>query len=121
MIKIWGPMFAALNFLDQHTGAVSALTGIAIAVFTFLLARKTGSLADIAQMQHALDRSQFLAINRPHLRIRHVTINVHFGLTNFFNHGEETTGGLCVVNVGGTRATVVESRYRIFSVKPDCR
>jgi hypothetical protein len=35
----------------------------------------------------------------------------------FFSHGAEIQGGLAVVNVGGSAATIVETRYRIFFSK----
>jgi hypothetical protein len=69
--------------------------------------------AEIAQLQH-------LATHRPHLRVRHVSVVTadHIGHpTIFFSHGRKIKGGLAVVNVGGTRAKIVESRYRIFFSK----
>jgi hypothetical protein len=81
----------------------------------------TGLQTDIQQKQHAVARLQFLATHRPRLRIRHVSISdpaFFIGHpTMFFNHGGEIKGGLVVVNVGGTKATIIESRYRIFFSK----
>ncbi len=81
----------------------------------------TGQQADIQRKQHAVGRLQFLAVHRPRLRVRHVTITdeTHkIGLpTFFFSHGAPIKGSLVVVNVGGTKATLVESRYRIYFSK----
>jgi hypothetical protein len=76
-----------------------------------------GSQSDTIMKQHAVGRLQFLAAHRPRLRVRHVSIVTaeRFGHpTIFFSHGEEIKGGLIVVNIGGTKATIVESRYRIY-------
>jgi hypothetical protein len=56
----------------------------------------------------------------PKLRVRHVSVVTadHIGHpTIFFSHGAEIRGGLAVVNVGGTKATIIESRYRIYVSK----
>ena len=72
---------------------------------------------DIQKKQHAVGRLQFLATHRPRLTVRHVSIQTadHIGHpTIFFDHGAPVRGGLAVVNVGGSAATIVETRYRIF-------
>lgn len=76
-----------------------------------------GQQTDIISKQHALDRLQFLARNRPIIRIRHITVGTghHIGYpTFFFSHGNEIHGSLVVVNVGGTKAKIVESRYKVY-------
>jgi hypothetical protein len=80
----------------------------------------TGLQTDIQKKQHAVGRLEFLATHRPKLRVRHVSVVTadHTGHpTIFFNHGSGVKGGLAVVNVGGTKATIIESRYRIFFSK----
>ena len=75
---------------------------------------------DILAKQHEIGRLQFLATHRPRLRIRHVNVRegLHIGHpTLFFSHGAEIQGGLAVVNVGGSAATIVDTRYRIFFSK----
>ena len=73
---------------------------------------------DIQQKQHAIGRLQFLATHRPKLIVRHVQIEdfgARFGLpTEWFSHEEEVKGGLVVVNIGGSEATIIDARYRIF-------
>jgi hypothetical protein len=67
--------------------------------------------------QKEIARLQYLATHRPHLRVRHVSVvtaNYTGQPTVLFNHGAKIRGGLAVVNVGGTKATIIESRYRIF-------
>jgi hypothetical protein len=79
-----------------------------------------GAQTDIITKQHAVGRLQFLATHRPRLRIRHVTIvdGSHIGHpTIFFSHGEDVKGSLTVVNIGGTKAIIIDSRYRIYFSK----
>jgi hypothetical protein len=73
--------------------------------------------ADIQKKQHALGRLQFLAAHRPRLRVRHVSVDDAALIGNralMSNHGKEIKGSLVVVNTGGTKATIVDSRYRIY-------
>ena len=75
---------------------------------------------DTIQKQHAVGRLEFLATHRPRLRVRHVSVVTAALIghpTIFFSHGAEIKGGLAVVNVGGTKATIIESRYRIYFSK----
>ena len=71
--------------------------------------------------QHAIGRLQFFATHRPKLRVRHVSVAdpaLTIGHpTLFYQTGERVKGGLVVVNIGGSDATVVETRYRIFFSK----
>lgn len=80
-----------------------------------------GLQTDIQKKQHAIGRLQFLVTHRPRLRVRHVLIvdpGEHIGLNGlFFDHGKEIKGGLVVVNVGGSKATIVKSDYRIYFSK----
>jgi hypothetical protein len=80
-----------------------------------------GSQADVQMKQHAVGRLQFLATHRPKLRVRHVSVAdpaLHIGHpTLFYSTGEQVRGGLVVVNVGGSNATIIETRYRIFFSK----
>jgi hypothetical protein len=130
------------KFLDDSAVVVTALATAAVAWFTWTLwkssenmagiARQTtdiaekqmliaGTQTDIQMKQHAIGRLQFLATHRPRLRVRHISINDPgntIGLpTFFFDHGKEVRGGLVVVNVGGSNATIVETRHRIFFSK----
>ena len=121
---------------------VTALATVAIAAFTLTLwksnekatkltqrmsviARRqfliSAQQTDIQRKQHALGRLQFFATQRPRLQIRHVAV-VHQGKTIghptlFFEHGATVKGGLSVVNMGGSDATILDSRYRIFFSK----
>src|SRR5208283_5284405 len=73
---------------------------------------------DIQTKQHAVGRLQYLATHRPRLRIRHVTVCSGPPIKNpeFFD-GTQVKGGLVVVNIGGSDATIVNTRYRIFFSK----
>lgn len=72
---------------------------------------------DALKKEHEINRLQFLVTHRPRLRIRHVNL---FDVAGFFDNpslykdGVEIKGGLVVVNIGGTKAEIVESRYRII-------
>jgi hypothetical protein len=77
----------------------------------------TALQTDIQKKQHEIGRLQFLATHRPKLHIRHVAIDdgTHIGHpTIFFKDGAEVRGGLSVVNVGGSSAIIISSRYRIY-------
>jgi hypothetical protein len=118
---------------------ITAAATVVIAVFTFTLwqssekatrlTRRMGVIAtrqmvisrqqtDIQRQQHTLNRLQFFATNRPRLYVRHVSIvdqGARLGLPTFFwDHGTIIQGGLVVVNWGGSSATIVETRYRIY-------
>jgi hypothetical protein len=133
-------LFIATAFLALGTGALvvvrfsqvrDAKESIAAAVKSAAAAEKAANAAesqtaiigdqtDIIVKQHAVGRLQFLAAHRPRLRVRHVSIDdgSHVGLpTFFFSHGAEIKGGLVVVNVGGSPAKIIETRYRIFFSK----
>jgi hypothetical protein len=73
---------------------------------------------DVLTKQHAVGRLQHLATHRPRLRVRHVAVaddSSFFGHPGmFFDHGNYIRGGLVVVNVGGTKAKIIESFYRIY-------
>jgi hypothetical protein len=74
---------------------------------------------DIQKKQHEIGRLEYLAAHRPRLRIRNVEIEdgSHIHPTFYFVHGTEVTGRLVVVNVGGSKATIVDTRYRIFCTR----
>ncbi len=127
--------------LNYYGPLITALATVAIACFTFELKQSNdrlgrltkemsdtqerqmlvaGSQADIQLKQHAIGRLQFFATHRPRLRVRHVSVVTadHIGHpTLFFNHGAQVKGALIVVNVGGSEAKTVDTRYRIFFTK----
>jgi hypothetical protein len=98
-----------------------------IAWFTVTLARATTGLrtsADdqiaeskalrkIAETQATIANAQHLAEHRPHLRVRHVSLGTPQVPLRTPNVDSEITGGFVVVNVGGTKAKIVDSRYLI--------
>jgi hypothetical protein len=86
---------------------------------------RSGELAGIAQKQMLITErqtdiieKQHVVTHRPRLRIRHVGIVdsswrfKRVGL--FFDHGQPIEGGLVVVNIGGTKAKIIESYYRVY-------
>lgn len=75
--------------------------------------RITAAQTDIQTKQHALGRQQHLAEYRPRLRVRHVMLGTPQVPLRTPNVDSEVTGGLVVVNVGGTKATIIDSRYLI--------
>jgi len=80
-----------------------------------------GRQTDIQQKQHAIGRLQFLATHRPRLRVRHVSLIAQGDVighpTLFFANGNKIKGSLVVVNIGGSKAMIIETRYRIFFTK----
>jgi hypothetical protein len=79
-----------------------------------------GAQTDLQLKRHAVSRLQFLALHRPRLNVRHVNVEdgSHYGHpTTPFRHKAEINGGLVVVNVGGSKAAIVDTRYRIFCTK----
>lgn len=79
-----------------------------------------GHQTDIQMKQHAIGRLQYLATHRPRLHVRHVTITTGKVMPNMptFHFGHEAKNGyLVVVNGGGSRADIIETRYRIFATK----
>jgi hypothetical protein len=80
-----------------------------------------GAQTDIALKQKEIARQAFIVTHRPRLRVRHVSIkdeSAHIGLPLFFfNQGDKIEGGLVVVNVGGSNAIVINTRYRIYFSK----
>lgn len=77
-----------------------------------------GLRADTAQREHGLLREQFVATNRPQLKIRSIVIARQDALPGtrgpLFEAGQLLAGHLVVVNAGDTAATIVESSYRFF-------
>lgn len=103
------------TFVDTHNGAVTAIATIIIAAFTVILAFVTRRQALLTREVIKLSRNEFTATHRPKLKVRHVRLRESVALpTAFFNHGEDIDGSIVVVNVGGTKAKIVDSRYRIF-------
>jgi hypothetical protein len=76
--------------------------------------------ADIADRQLKITRLQYFAAHRPKLRVRHVSIVTAEEIghpTIFFSHGAEIKGALVIVNIGGSKAKIIDSRYRIYFTK----
>jgi hypothetical protein len=125
-------------WFDKASPVITALATVAVAAFTWTLYKssealgsisgKTAEIAekqiaisalqtDIQKKQHAVGRLQFLAEHRPRLRIRHVCLTADMnapGTVSVYRTGDIIDGGLSVVNVGGSSATVLRSTYRIF-------
>jgi hypothetical protein len=74
----------------------------------------------ILTKQEEIARQQFLNEHRPRLKVRHVSVVTaeHIGHpTIFFIHGARIRGRLVVVNVGGSKARIIDSFYRIHFSK----
>lgn len=125
-------------WFDKASAVITAFATVAVACFTWTLyqsSEKLGSISgkasdiaekqiaisglqtDIQKKQHAVSRLQFLAEHRPLLNVRHVYLTADMepaGTVTFFIANDIIYGGLSVVNVGGSSATIVRSTYRIF-------
>lgn len=76
----------------------------------------SSALVDVTIKQKEIARQQFLAQHRPHLKVRHVSLD---GIPDtserlIFKNGDAVKGAFVVVNVGGTKAKIISSNYRIF-------
>jgi hypothetical protein len=71
-----------------------------------------GEQADISRKLQLISRAQFLIQHRPRLKIRHVTVDLQRRI--ILSQGDILRGSLVVVNAGGTKATVIQSRYAIL-------
>ena len=67
---------------------------------------------DIQNKEHAIGRLEFLARHRPRLRVRHVQLLIDPGMT--YGSGAKVEGGLVVVNIGSTKAKIVDSRFLVL-------
>jgi hypothetical protein len=118
--------------LDAHNGAITSLATIVISAFTATLwwsthklwksqreiENLTATTVKIQGNQIALAKTQHFIINRPRLIVRHFSIKTadHIGHpTLFFENGAKIEGGLAVVNVGGSPATILWSPYCIYA------
>jgi hypothetical protein len=98
-----------------------------IATFTLVLAFSTGGLwiATIGLYlsgKRELDfiRAEFVANQRPQLIVRHVLLAADVSplpTVILLGHDADATGGLSVVNVGGSDAHIVRAVYRIYFSK----
>jgi hypothetical protein len=96
----------ALEFFDEHNGAVTAAATIFVALFTIVL-------GVVAYQQIGLSRSEFIATHRPRLRIRSV---------RRFNNNQANNIKIRfnVVNVGNSTAQLIGSNVLVdfFNDKP---
>jgi hypothetical protein len=101
---------------DEQIAEAKALREIAKTQATI-----SGAQNDVLIQQKQIAQMQHLATHRPRLRVRHVYVDdsgILIGQPGFsFIHGARITGGLVVVNVGGTKARIVDSFYRIYFSK----
>lgn len=130
-----------LGALKPYSDVITALSGLAVAIFTgtlyfttrnmwrvstkqakiagraLVIARQqmriAGGQTDIQLKQHAIGRLQFIADKRPRLRVRHVILHEDI-VTRLSDPFTVVNGRLVVVNVGGTDARIINSRYRVF-------
>jgi hypothetical protein len=87
-----------------------ATSGLLVAAaFQAYLTRKSIDLA----------RAEFISTHRPKLRIRRIILTGFFDRfdAEMISHGDEVEAEITVVNVGGTPANIVDSRYRIYFYK----
>jgi hypothetical protein len=118
--KLWKAGERQLELIETNASQQSRDTKSALGISEKQMAI-SGFQTDIQRKQHAVARLQFFATHRPRLRVRHVSIYDPGETTRlptfFFSHGSEIKGGLVVVNIGGSNATIIETRHRIFFSK----
>jgi hypothetical protein len=124
-------------FLNENSGAIGAIATVIMAAFTGTLwwsTESTGRLtvktvdlaekqflmegqqADLAGKQHGLQRLQYIAANRPRLRIRGIAVEPSGpdGSGSLFRRGLTLKGKLIIANIGATDAIIRDSRYRFY-------
>ncbi len=93
-----------------------------VTYYTFWLTIFTGALASVGvaqwfliSKQINLSRDEFISTHRPRLKIKRVFLSE----THAIMPGQELDGTIEIVNIGGTNATIVGSKYRIYIGKFD--
>lgn len=112
-----GPYVIAwlINAAQDYNGLITAIATVFIAWFTLTLRKSSDRLANISEQQTNLLNAQRLIDHRPRLNVRHVSLaSEESGPGDLLSLGEKFKGGLAVVNVGGTQATIINSFYTIF-------
>lgn len=111
-------------FLDAHGGAVTAIATVFIAAFTVVLAFVTRRQSIIAANARELAADEFIASHRPRLRVRNIVITNQDSWSerghDYFPVGNAIAGQFYVSNVGGSDATIIETRFQ-FIWPPDGR
>lgn len=115
---------SSLTFMDYATLAIAIFTG-GLFIATVKLVRDAkhtserqiaissqqttilGLQTDIATKAHALERMQFLANNRPRLRVREITVNPLVA-------DNKVTATVVAANVGNSDATIIAVGVDIF-------
>src|SRR6266446_7879750 len=69
-VTVWEFVVAAIKFLNDYNGAVTAAATVFIGAFTYVLARVTRRQADLTRQSIDLTRQDFLSTHRPVLRVR---------------------------------------------------
>jgi hypothetical protein len=105
-----------LGVAQGYNGVITAIATAFIAWFTLTLRKSSDRLIDVSKQQTKLLNAQRLIEHRPHLRVRHVALGSRENpLTRLPGVGERVIGGVVVVNAGGTKAKIVDSRYLIHT------
>jgi hypothetical protein len=104
------------RLFDAGSAIITALATFAIAYLTKTLAEVSNNQKTILEAQTEISKQQMLVEHRPILRVRHVAlVDANGGqLSRLPGIGEKVRGGLAVVNMGGTKAKVIDSRYLIY-------
>jgi hypothetical protein len=100
---------------------LTAFATCAFAAFTFTLWRATNRQAGLTRDAIELGNKDFIATHRPRLKVRRIAV------VGFRAHsrneplipGAEINATLEIVNVGGSEATIIWSRYRVYFGKDD--
>jgi hypothetical protein len=116
LVAVFGGFEIWLLFRTDSTARQTVRVGLRQAVISRRQVALTGAQADILDKQKEIERQAFIITHRPILRVRHVSlVLLNVGPpTDFFMHGDKISGGLVVVNAGGSVATITESFCRIF-------
>jgi hypothetical protein len=97
-----------LRVFDRHNGSVSAAAAFVIMIFTAVLAVVGRRQAILTRESIDLARAEFVAANRPVLRIRRIAPNLPL------LPGNRVNITITVGNVGGTTANIAQVGVDIF-------
>jgi len=102
---------------EKPTDTLLVLFNGLLALFTWRLYIATRKLGDAGERQLKLIETEFVSAHRPRLIVRHIGLVAdHSPISTIvmLGHDADATGGLSVVNAGGTNARIVRATYKIY-------
>jgi len=98
-------------WINENKDAITAISTLLIAIFTFTLWRSTEKLWKATKATIDLTRQEFLAEHRPRLIVRGVSINDVMGVGGA---RDLLAAEYTIANVGDTAATIIETSDHLW-------